>query len=1074
MNAKFAGIAIASAMIVIAAPELSAVEYVWTGNGADNNFSTPENWQDDAAPVAADAAVLTFNSPGTTTVVYDGDKNGGTMRFAKLKVMQGDVAIVHAATGKSFYLGKANSSEVYVAEGSSLSITNSFLPYYTDLVLRKTGGGTLSQITSRNGENMDGQSNIKTFYVEGGEFRKLGGGYFGCRALEIAPGAKVLFSSDVTCRSIPPPTSLPAGATLEFTGGGLNIPITGEGDIFYTGSGCTFYTNNASASGRVLVGETGSLTISSNVDLRRSACSVAEFRGLGGTMNFSSKYTNEIPVRGTFAVLQYNSNSAKVIAGLDGVCVTGNYFRLNGSAQYEFKGREAIISKVDNITGIANPAKIVGGKFYGPLVTDAKDTVTTLKKEGFVDFGGYNGVSGVDCMGGELWLGSCVGVRDVFMHGGKLHAKANLNPQNTVSKFGQPHIVFDGGEAVLEARNASSGYEFCTENAVYTNAVGAGGGVISICRRADSASRYCYFYNPFVTLDGVETDGGLELRGHGIWGFTKPLRIAGPVKIRGGVALLYNGQTENGASPFGTGDFVLDSALLNLADQHTSSDAVRLAGGSGSAFGYGGASAVAFRTSASKAAQSVSVGALRRERPGSVLFLREVDSEVANFGGEGGSSFKVDGMASTNWYRGPVLAVGSTGWDKYSFVKYNADGGFAPIPHSDCLASTLVGADENKILWGGATLSSGTARLGGAIVNSWSWLSVSPGATLQMGNGVDPAIIVGIAGGFISGGGTIDFGTSEGVIVAGYNHNDDVSPQTVGCVLAGSASVTFTACPCNANQPKVAITKANTYSGGTYVTAGWAIPRDAQAFSSGTVNVVGGEHHGGTVLFDTALRFANRFVLEGWGHLQSGKMNGALRFAAAAEVAGPVELVGQVRVVPTAGVEGLISGAISGGELVVNGNAGGDDTCVLKLTGANVHTGGTWVVRSTLALGGACSVGTGRVVLDGATLRFDGDDEVAFTNRVEGLGTIRLAGRGMVSFDELASQDGEGFTLDAASKVSRIGSLDGIKEIVSSRAGNVSLVVMDGNVDFAGAKAANVTLYAPEDFTPPGMVISIR
>ena len=1062
-----------AAMVGIAAPELSAVEYVWTGNGADNNFSTPENWQDDAAPVAADAAVLTFNSPGTTTVVYDGDKNGGNMRFAKLKVMQGDVAIVHAATGKSFYLGKANSSEVYVAEGSSLSITNSFLPYYPDLVLRKTGGGTLSQITSRNGENMDGQSNIKTFYVEGGEFRKLGGGYFGCRALEIAPGAKVLFSSDVTCRTTPPPTSLPAGAVLEFVGGGLNIPITGAGDIFYTGSGCTFYTNNASASGRVLVGETGNLTISPNVDLRRSACSVAEFRGLGGTMNFSSKYTNEIPVRGTFAVLQYNSNSAKVIAGLDGVCVTGNYFKLNGSAQYEFKGREAIISKVDNITGTANPAKIVGGKFYGPLVTDAKDTVTTLKKEGFVDFGGYNGVSGVDCMGGELWLGSCVGVRDVFMHGGKLHAKTYLNPQNNVSKFGQPHIVFDGGEVVLEARG-TAGYEFCTETSVYTNEVGAGGGVISICRRADSSNRYCYFYNPFATREGIEEDGGLEFRGNGIWYFSKPLRITGPVRVNDGLAYVHNAQTANGALPFGSGDFILDNAALSLHEQHSSSDTVRLADGEGSAFGYGGAALVVFRTADTRVAQSVSVGALRRERAGSVLFLRELEAELANFGGEGGSSFKVDGMATTNWYRGPVLAVGSTGWQEYNFVKYDADGGFAPIPHSECLMSTLAGSDENKILWGGATLSSGTARLGGAIVNKWSWLSVSSGATLQMGNGVDPAIIVGIAGGFISGGGTIDFGTSEGIIVSAYNHNDDVSPQSVGCVLAGSSSVTFTACPCYANNSKVAITKANTYSGGTYVTAGWAIPRHAQAFSSGTVNVVGGERHGGTVNFDTALTFNNRFVLSGWGYQQGNKSPGAFRFAAAANVAGPVELVGQVRVVPTAGVEGTISGAISGGELVVNGNSAGNDTCVLKLTGANVYTGGTWVVKSTLALDGACSVGTGRVILDGATLRFDSDNDVTFTNRVEGLGTIRLAGRGAVSFDELETQDKEGFTLDAAAKVVKIGSLDGIKEIVSSRAGDVSLVVMDGNVDFAGAKAANVTLYSPETFTPPGLVISIR
>ena len=158
----------------------------------------------------------------------------------------------------------------------------------------------------------------------------------------------------------------------------------------------------------------------------------------------------------------------------------------------------------------------------------------------------------------------------------------------------------------------------------------------------------------------------------------------------------------------------------------------------------------------------------------------------------------------------------------------------------------------------------------------------------------------------------------------------------------------------------------------------------------------------------------------------------------------------------------------------MNGNAAGADTCVLKLTGENTYTGGTWVVRSTLALGGSCSAGTGAVVLDGATLRFDNDSDVDFMSRIEGAGTIKLAGRGRLALAELESQDGEGFVLDVGTRVAKIGSLDGIKEIVSSLNNKVSLIVADGNVDFGGNKASNVSLYTPDTYKAPGFGIIVR
>ncbi|MCB1133051.1 MAG: hypothetical protein KDN05_18150, partial [Verrucomicrobiae bacterium] len=83
----------------LAATSLHAVTINWDGGGANNLWSTPENWSDDLAPTASNDYVVdaaTVRSPNSTSFPFDGDsltiqngavlelyRTGGTGTFAK-------------------------------------------------------------------------------------------------------------------------------------------------------------------------------------------------------------------------------------------------------------------------------------------------------------------------------------------------------------------------------------------------------------------------------------------------------------------------------------------------------------------------------------------------------------------------------------------------------------------------------------------------------------------------------------------------------------------------------------------------------------------------------------------------------------------------------------------------------------------------------------------------------------------------------------------------------------------------------------------------------------------------------
>ena len=93
--------------------------------------------------------------------------------------------------------------------------------------------------------------------------------------------------------------------------------------------------------------------------------------------------------------------------------------------------------------------------------------------------------------------------------------------------------------------------------------------------------------------------------------------------------------------------------------------------------------------------------------------------------------------------------------------------------------------------------------------------------------------------------------------------------------------------------------------------------------------------------------------------------------------------------------QGTFKGVISGGALQLM-----KSTFPIVFEAANTYTGGTEIVSSTLVLKGAGTAGTGTVTLDNGVLRFENTEPVTFTNRVEGVGRIEVAGTAPVTFTD--------------------------------------------------------------------------
>jgi len=267
---------------------------------------------------------------------------------------------------------------------------------------------------------------------------------------------------------------------------------------------------------------------------------------------------------------------------------------------------------------------------------------------------------------------------------------------------------------------------------------------------------------------------------------------------------------------------------------------------------------------------------------------------------------------------------------------------------SGSLAKSGTGA---VILRGNNTYAGGTTVSAGTLI---------AGSNSALGSG---AVTV--------SGGTLDLGTSalsntitlsSGTLAGSQLNGDKLVLQggeVTGVIVSGALSKT--------GNGTVTLSGANTYAGGTTVSAGTLVVNNANALGSGAVTLSGGslDVKGQTVAKDITLT-SNSGI---------------------------------------AGTNGTISGVISGAGLLIKSGAG-----TVTLSGANTYAGGTTVSAGTLVVNNANALGAGAVTLSGGSLDVKGqtmannitltaDSGVAGTN-----GTIS----GVISGSGLLTKSGTG------------------------------------------------------------------
>ncbi len=931
------------------------VDYIWVG-ASGGLWSDTANWEKmdgsacTVAPKVGDS--VTFMPGDGVSLLVNGNVN-----LAIISVSNGNVTV---SSSSSYHLLKQETAgaggrhpHVYVAEGSSLSLAGQRISPAGKETLTKAGGGKLlaEQIAKQYG----------AICVEGGTLEVSGA---------INASNIVIGTGCYLC-------STHAGSTATFPVS-TNITVEAGGKLLVTGGDS--YSNAKKQGSVVPVRGAGELCIAGWVKMEDSQLA-----------NFTGAITGSGGLVTESGVVLHN------------ISMTGGELDVDGDTD------------------------ILGGDstFGGDVVSFNKDNVTLTVRGGFMHQGSISNeyVSTIlPDYAGICAKGNCAASATVRVEGGRVHFSGSVNtpgrlelaggavefvagtylPRSSFTAENPAVVLFDGGEAVFSPINNYRKDFYPFGNAYYealSLQVGTGGAAFDD-RDAIRGTSKIHFCNPLITADGVAVDGGLKRRGLSTVLFRKPLNLKGPVELLDGVNTIAS-QSELAASPafFGTGSFTLENAILDWSSDFTAESSLTLA--SEATFSYGGIAQLDIAPETTSPAKTIAAGALARKGKGSVLQI--VDRAYGLFD-DGASRLVFSGGLSTNaagLVTHPVFIHQAYGWPRYiAFATYDETQGLRALTNSWYDASAdnpISSATADRIVRIGEANNNYTLpQAGGAcaalFLRNKTFTIRAEYAGLTVGDGVNPALVA-IGAGTAGGSGTLDFGTSEGVIY--MNGLVNASGDIPWCI-AGSSGVTF-ATRVDTSDFGTTISGVNTYSGGTWITGGDFTPMNSLAFSNGKVTVTGGKYVGGSVNFTDSLVMANAFSISGYG--KATQSRGALSFAAGATLTGSVEVDGMARIGVQSDVVAKIEGQVSGGCLEVCGTTG-----TLALSACNTYTGGTHVAGGvTLRLAQAESAGTGCVTLDNGVLEISGANRalpIVFTNSVDGIGRIVVSGKAPVRFTD--------------------------------------------------------------------------
>ena len=1035
--------------------QLQAGNFYFTGEGDGHSWNQKSNWRSGnkttgshALPSYADTVIV---DPGEGQDLFLSTSNtteSSTWPCHRVyKFMSGTTYIDRKHI--FYYHGQVSTDpQIHVEAGATVVLSNS-VTAYNGGPMRKTGAGTFVQIGTESayssapaGPTLDIQ--------EGSWLMKCTGNSYGvyCKNtnLVIRSGATFLQEGFNSMDSAVKVTVEENGVfSINSKGGEVIIgTLIGSGTVCGApglDSGSTFTMTCDKGPCEF----TGIITNVPNVNFAPSSAAKAagnfRFDAAGDTFRFvtavkgcgdSIRWVSGV-TEAAFQEYQADDDSVVRTENIDGgpVNVTVSKLVLDDSKAIKVTGCGGFALPEIKFADRSTVFTIEDGLVYGGMATDKADSTTVLECPNRTSFAANANAGTVRVKGGELDFYSNSGSGNGGIHrlevlGGRV-VQSSIKPTSFATSADPTTVLIDGG--VYLGRSTYAG----NDNYQYNNAIFDASDAFRVYIGASGATFGCAYghhldsanltYNSSLrTVPGLEVSGPITFLPQWMsFKVSAPILANGPVSFLGGV-VRPGAAAAIGATPdwFGTGTLTLGSTLL-LFENYTTSTTLKLAGGVGSQLVYRDASSVCLRNESGKAAQHIVIGAagaeensvLRRARKGSVLTLWDPGK---NLGEDGYSSVKVNGGvpvdAASGLVKEPVFFSDGTA---EHFVTYDAGRGFVQLATT---TANLDGGKDSVAVVGSVSVAANTTKEVAAVkVNAWGTLTINAGATLKVGNGTDPAKVI-LQNSTIAGAGTLDFGTSEGVIMGGAHPN----PNTINAKITGSGGITFAATP-NYGYRYLNIGGDNTYSGGTWINVARVDVRSNTAFGTGDVWVCGDERNGGRVRFDRPVTIANNFHLSGWGARQNKDGDnayangygttkaelGALVFPTnGITLTGNIELIGETRIGATKGekaVDAELCGVISGGAVEAYGIDG--RVCFAN---DNTYSGGTVIRNGQLHIAKSGSLGTGTVTLDTGTLVFDNAEPLVFTNELLGVGKIAMAGSAPVTF----ATDLTKVTLDSA------------------------------------------------------------
>lgn len=713
----------------------------------------------------------------------------------------------------------------------------------------------------------------------------------------------------------------------------VDVGSSSFGNMIFTGAG------NLNVSGWAMVltngqlRSTGSLAMVTGHNMQFGDGTAGNDVDLTGISSFSSLYSGQVVFSNASPQSVPCPYRASGWTKLYGPVEFGDFryaSNIEVGGDLTLSGGESVISDIGFIGDGVHTLSVKGGRHGYSRAVGAYESWSVLPVPGFINV--YNndkwGIGRLAVSGGEIYIragynsSSDYGsFSSIALTGGRTYF-SNMGFKDPLAATAENPmaILIDGGVFGASCRDAPYTWNFCASGYGGRSRfeIGAKGARFE-ARHVDRTDTSQVFFDlPAKSRAGV-ADGGVEVNrdGHNHMFKFGPMDISGPFTMHDGQLLFDPAVVAGTPACFGSGDFNLDCASLDGIDSADGPATLKLATGAGSVFKFAGSSTIRFRKSSEIPAQHVVAGAdnaassaLASAGKGAALFLFDGGLSLSG----DGSTFKVNGGVATNADGLVILPVFGARVQSLDFLSYDDEKGFVAFTgHVDGFPT-----DGRGVFKVGATGFLGenmTAHAAAVATKEWSVLDLRTGSRLKIGDGVNPApLLINYCSG-VDGSGTLDFGSSEGLIVVGRHQSGDRG-HVLGCRIEGSGGVSYVAHP-NLYH-RIRLTGTGAYTGGTFVSGAALLVQNEEAFAAGPVRVLGGYRNGGKIVFETDdMTFHNDWHVSGSGHwTQTADSNGqgALSFwAVGTTLAGSVELTGKTCIssVPE-GASGTFGGVVSG------------------------------------------------------------------------------------------------------------------------------------------------------------------